>query len=74
MPIPRLLAIGLSEFCELGLVEVGKVRLLGAPVPIIYYQYTPPFGLRFAELSKRNEHTNNSFPLNLILYFLSLAL
>ena len=34
--------------------EVGKVRPLGAPVLIIYYQYTPPFELRFAELFKRN--------------------
>ena len=39
---------------ELAVVEVGKVRPLGAPVPIIYYQYTPPFELRFAVLSLSN--------------------
>ena len=39
-------------------VEVRKVCLLGTPVLIIYYQYTPPsFGLRFAELSTRNRYT-----------------
>ena len=45
-------------------VEVGKVRPLGAPVLIIYYQYTPPFELRFAELFKRNKHTKIIFPLS----------
>ena len=48
------------------------MRPLGAPVLIIYYQYTPPFELRFAELFKRNKHTNNTFPLNLSYFLLRL--
>ena len=58
-----------SEF-----VEVGKVRPLGAPVLIIYYQYTPPIELRFAELFKRNKHTNNTSPLKLSYFLLRLLL
>ena len=64
----------LAKTSEITGIEFGKVRPLGAPVLIIYYQYTPPFELRFAELFKRNKHTDNALPLKLSYYLLRLLL